>query len=75
MRTTLDIDSEVLEAAKSIPDEHTLPVGTVLSDLAKRGLRQRTTVVQERKGLRVLGVSRDATVLTLECVKRVEGEP
>ncbi len=74
MRTTLNIDDEILEAAKSIADERNLSVGTVLSDLARRGLRPETTVLRKRRGFPVFDISRDGTVLTLDRVKRYEDE-
>lgn len=38
MRTTLDIDDDVLEAAKSLARQSDRPVGAVLSELARRAL-------------------------------------
>ena len=75
MRATLDIDDEILEAAKSIARERSLPVGVVLSDLARRGLRPDTTNLRKHKGFPVFDVSRDGTVLTLDRVKRYEDYP
>ena len=72
MRTTLNIDDEILEAARSIADERNLSVGAVLSDLARRGLRPETTAVRKRRGFPVFDISRDGTVLTLDRVKRYE---
>lgn len=75
MRTTLNIDDEVLEAARSIAGETNLPVGAVLSDLARRGLRPAGTVGRKRRGFPVFDVSRDGTVLTLDRVRQHEDEP
>ncbi len=74
MRTTLNIDDEILEAAKSIARERSLSVGVVLSDLARRGLRPDKTNPRKRKGFPVFDVSFDGTVLTLDRVKRYEDE-
>ena len=74
MRTTLNIDDEILEAAKSIAGERNLSVGAVLSDLARRGLRPERASLHKRKGFPVFEVSRDGTVLTLDHVKRHEDE-
>ena len=74
MRTTLNIDDEILEAARSLAGERNLSVGAVLSDLARRGLRQGTTPRRKRKGFPVFEVSRDSTPLTLDRVKRYEDE-
>ena len=40
MRTTLDIDADVLQAAKELAILKKSTAGKVLSDLAKRGLKQ-----------------------------------
>ncbi|RST86312.1 CopG family transcriptional regulator [Aquibium carbonis] len=40
MRATLEIDDDVLEAAKRIADAEHTSAGKVLSDLARRGLGQ-----------------------------------
>ena len=39
MRTTLDIDDDVLQAAKEIAGEPRLTAGQVLSELARKGAR------------------------------------
>ena len=75
MRTTLNIDDEILEAARSIARKRSLSVGVVLSDLARLGLRPVTTSLRTHKGFPVFDVSRDGTVLTLDCVRRYEYEP
>ena len=74
MRTTLNIDDEILEAAKSIAGERNLSVGAVLSDLARRGLQPAEAGLRKRKGFPVFDVSRDGTVVTLDRVKRHEDE-
>ena len=74
MRTTLNIDDEILEVAKSLAGERNLSVGAVVSELARRGLQQRATR-RGRKGFPVFAVSRDSTHLTLDRVKRYENEP
>ena len=75
MRTTLNIDDDILEAARSIAAARNLPVGAVLSELARSGLRQATTIPRERKGLPVFDVSYDSTPLTLARVKRFDQGP
>jgi hypothetical protein len=39
MRTTLDIDAEILQAAKELARQQRRTAGEVLSDLARQGLR------------------------------------
>ena len=53
MRTTLDIDDDVLQAAKEIASGRSLSAGKVLSDLARKGL-QPTTTARVRNGVPVL---------------------
>lgn len=61
MRATLEIDDDVLEAAKRIADAERTSAGKVLSDLARRGLsdspergNQRPVATAERNGWFVL---------------------
>ena len=42
MRTTLDIDSDVLQAAKELAEHRGTTAGKVLSELARKGLAPRT---------------------------------
>ena len=57
MRTTLDIDKDVLQAVKELASYERTTAGRVISDLAKRGLKQPTKPgVREkvRHGIRML---------------------
>jgi hypothetical protein len=45
MRTTLDIQSDVLEAARVLAAARGISVGAALSELARRGLDSRTPLV------------------------------
>ena len=63
MRTTPDIDEEILKAAKSIAGERNLSVGAVLSELARRELQPAVSPGRERKGFPVFEVSHGGTVL------------
>ena len=74
MRTTLNIDDEILETARSLADERDVSVGAVLSELARRGLRQRPAPHETRNGFPLFGVSRDSTPLTLNRVRQHEDE-
>lgn len=42
MRTTLDIDDDVLVAAKELAKSHKTTTGQVISELARRGLRNQS---------------------------------
>lgn len=74
MRTTLNIDDEILEAARSLADERDLSVGAVLSELARRGLQRPGAGQRRNKGFPVFDVSQGSTPLTLDRVKRHEDE-
>ena len=74
MRTTLNIDDEILEAAKLIAGERNLSVGAALSELARRGLRPSGPVGRRRGEFPVFEVSHGGTVLTLGRVKRHDDE-
>jgi hypothetical protein len=80
MRTTLDIDDDVLQAAKELAQYENKTAGQVLSDLARRGILCRNTHDEEngdepfiiKDGLPVLR-SRGRLV-TNEMVKRIQEE-
>lgn len=73
MRTTLDIDDDLLRAARSLARAQGKSLGRVLSGLARKGLEPRKGVAA-RHGFPVFTVSREAPPLTLEIVKRAEDE-
>ena len=75
MRTTLDIDDDILEAARSIAGERSLSVGAALSEPARRGLRPTAQVGRKRGGFPVFEISRAGTVLTLDRVRKHEDDP
>lgn len=55
MRTTLDIDDDVLQAAKEIAATQRSTTGKVLSDLARKGLVPPKPKVTFRNGVPLLG--------------------
>jgi hypothetical protein len=54
MRTTLDIDDDVLQAAKELAGVRGLTAGQVLSELARKGLEPPTEQVRLRNGVPLL---------------------
>lgn len=72
MRTTLNIDDEILEAAKSLAGERNLSVGAVLSELARRGLQRPNAGRRRRNGFPVFDVANESTPLTLDRVERYD---
>lgn len=73
MRTTLTIDDDVLEAARSMARREGKSVGDVVSDLARRSLSQ-TPVLKTRNGIPQLPLSCPGAVVTTEHVKQLEDE-
>ena len=73
MRTTLDIDDDVLQAAKELAELHRRTAGQVLSDLARRGLAPKQTV-KVRNGVPLLP-HRPGRILTTQMVEELLDEP
>jgi hypothetical protein len=73
MRTTLKIDSDILNAARQIAAAKSKSIGEVISELARRGLEARSRVTT-RHGFPVFQVSRGVAPLTPEDVQRGEEE-
>lgn len=73
MRTTLDIEEDVLRAAKEIARQRGMTVGQVLSDLARKSLTRKSPV-SKKKGLPLFPIQPDAGVVTLEFVNRLRDE-
>jgi len=71
MRTTLQIDDDVLQAARSLALAEHKTVGKVLSELAKKGLRPKFHEAV-KSGFPVFEVPADAPPITLEMVKQAE---
>lgn len=75
VRTTLDIDPDVLQAAKELAEHRGTTAGKVLSELARKALasRSRTTV---RNGVPLLPRRPAASAKpTLALVNRLRDEP
>jgi Arc/MetJ family transcription regulator len=71
MRTTLDIDDDVLTAAKQLAKARNSTAGEVLSDLARRALTSSSTSDEEphyRNGFRLL--PRTGQIITSEMVRK-----
>jgi hypothetical protein len=71
MRTTLQIDDDVLQAARSLAQAEHKSLGQVISELARKGLRP-----QLQKDINsdfpIFEVPSDAVPVTLEVVKQAE---
>lgn len=68
MRTTLNLDADVMEAARALADADGRSLGTVVSDLARRGLMPRASSLDEEDGFPVFRVRPGDAAITLEMV-------
>jgi hypothetical protein len=73
MRTTLDIEEDVLLAAKEIARQRGKTLGKVLSDLARDSLTRKSPV-SKRHGLPLFPIQANAGVVTLELVNQLRDE-
>jgi hypothetical protein len=71
MRTTVDLDEDILRTAKALARESEQSLGRVLSDLARRGLKPPATKVKMRNGLPLLMPKPGAKPVTSEHVKEL----
>jgi len=73
MRTTLDIDSSVLSAAKDVAHCSRRSVGAVISEWARKGIEASRAMpsAQARNGFPVFSVPVDAVPVTAEKVNEI----
>ncbi len=74
MRTTLDLDSDVLQAAKEIAASQGKSAGKVLSELARRGLAPGRAKVRVRNGVPLLIRDQPTPPLTMHEVNALRDE-
>ena len=67
MRTTLEIDDDVLDSARRLATAQGMTIGKALSDLARRGIASAKQSTPSR--FPVFDVAPDAAPITLEMVK------
>ena len=73
MRTTIDLEEDVLLAAKEIARQRGVSIGKVLSDLTRQSLsRQDHTAT--RSGVPLFPVRPGAGIVTLELVNQLRDE-
>jgi hypothetical protein len=69
MRTTLNVDDDVLETARAIARAERRGIGSVLSSLARLGLRPSRPRIEDEDGIPVFRVRDEAGAITDEMVK------
>ena len=73
MRTTLDIDDDVLLVAREIARTQGVSIGKALSDLARQALSQQDSETT-RNGVPLFPVGPGARLVTLEFVNRLRDD-
>ena len=73
MRTTLDLDDDVLEAARALAKLRHQTMGKVVSELVRQGLHQPPAKLKSREGIPVLP-KRSGMVVTNEFINRLREE-
>lgn len=68
MRTTLNLDDDIMEAARAMARFERRSLGNVVSDLARRGLAPRAVPQADAAGFPVFTVGDDAPAITDEMV-------
>ena len=73
MRTTLNLDDDVLEAARALSQQRGQAIGTVVSELARRSLTP-ANAGTVRNGIRLFPARAGAGPVTPDLVKRLLDE-
>jgi hypothetical protein len=68
MRTTLDIDDDVLDAARELARQRGESIGALISALARAGLRPQSVEIVD--GLPLIRATKDSPVITSDMVRR-----
>ena len=71
MRTTLDVDEDVLQAAKELAAQRGTTAGKVLSELAREALKPPPSTRAVRNGVPVLPPSQGEMPVTSETVDQL----
>ncbi|MEM1084570.1 MAG: CopG family transcriptional regulator [Verrucomicrobiota bacterium] len=74
MRTTLNLDDDVLETAKALAAKERKPLGEVVSNLIRRAVEPPKMVPATRNGIPLFPVSGSSRAVTPEVVKELLDE-
>jgi hypothetical protein len=74
MRTTLNLDPDVLEAAKMLAAQQRKPLGTVISAMLRRAVEPPPAPPLQRNGIPLFPVNPGARAVTPEIVKELLDE-
>jgi hypothetical protein len=71
MRTTLNLDDDILATAKSLAAQQRKPVGEVVSALVRRALKPSGKSAPERNGVPLFPVGKNAGKVTPEIIREL----
>jgi len=71
MRTTLDLDDDVLKAARALSAARRQPMGKIVSDLARRSLEQDIPQLRKRGGVLIVPKRPGAAPVTDALINRL----
>jgi hypothetical protein len=74
VRTTLDIDEDVLNAAKELAVKRGTTAGRVFSELARSALTPRGEVLRKRNGVPILPMRKKRGIVTSDIANRLRDE-
>ena len=74
MRTTIDIDDEILLTVKQIAGQKNMTAGRVISGLLRESLQPKSFQLEYRNGIPVLPRIPNGPVVTTELVNRLLNE-
>jgi hypothetical protein len=74
MRTTLDLDDDVLQAAKELADIRGVTAGKMVSDLVRKALTPTTPAPKIRNGVPVLRRRPGGRIMTMKLVNELRDE-
>jgi hypothetical protein len=73
MRTTVNLDDDVYQAVATLSQSSGLPMGKVLSKVARRGLKPKQAG-KKKKGFPTFDIPRDAPMITGDLVQKAWDE-
>ena len=74
MRTTLDLDEDVLQAAKELADMYRVTAGKMLSNLARKALTPTGPAPKVRNGVPLLPRRPGRRIMTMKLVNELRDE-
>lgn len=74
MRTTLDIEEDMLEVARSLAKHRRMSLGKAVSDLIRKSIHPPMRDQLANNGLRVIARGNDAKAVTLDIVNKLRDE-